>query len=151
MSISARFFLCARCRQQVVLCRRCDRGQRYCGSSCSQLSRTERQREARHRFAQSRAGRLDNARRQSRYRARLLAQRTHKTKIVTDQGSAPTGAINTLVCGASDVVVEPIKHQSARTRCRVCSQCCDPRLRSGFLPFNQRSRGNSCQSHEPIP
>jgi hypothetical protein len=27
---AGRFFLCARCRAQVLVCRRCDRGQTYC-------------------------------------------------------------------------------------------------------------------------
>ena len=31
----ARLFLCARCRRQVLICSRCDRGQQYCGARCS--------------------------------------------------------------------------------------------------------------------
>lgn len=32
-----RIFACARpeCRRQVLVCRRCDRGQRYCGRGCA--------------------------------------------------------------------------------------------------------------------
>ena len=50
---SARLFLCARCRSQVVLCRACDRGQLYCSPDCSAASRTDRQRESRRRHASS--------------------------------------------------------------------------------------------------
>jgi predicted AAA+ superfamily ATPase len=38
---TARLFLCARCRAQVLLCSRCDRGQVYCGPECSQSARRQ--------------------------------------------------------------------------------------------------------------
>ena len=36
-----RMFNCAQpeCRRQVLVCRRCDRGQRYCGRDCAELER----------------------------------------------------------------------------------------------------------------
>ena len=34
-------FSCARCRRQVLICSRCDRGQHYCGARCSGLARRE--------------------------------------------------------------------------------------------------------------
>jgi signal transduction histidine kinase len=37
MDTSGRLFLRARCRAQVLLCSHCDRGNRYCGRSCSRL------------------------------------------------------------------------------------------------------------------
>ena len=33
-----RLIVCARCREQVLLCRRCDRGQQYCGVACSRAA-----------------------------------------------------------------------------------------------------------------
>ena len=44
----ARLFLCARCRCQVLICSRCDRGQQYCGARCSGLARRESLRGAGH-------------------------------------------------------------------------------------------------------
>jgi len=35
------FCSCARCRAQVLLCSRCDRGQRYCSQACSFAARRE--------------------------------------------------------------------------------------------------------------
>jgi hypothetical protein len=42
-----RLFLCGRCRQQVRICSRCDRGQVYCGGGCALEVRRSKQREAR--------------------------------------------------------------------------------------------------------
>jgi len=42
----ARFFLCVRCRVQVLICSCCDRGQIYCADGCAQIARRERQRAA---------------------------------------------------------------------------------------------------------
>jgi hypothetical protein len=59
----ARLFVCARCRAQVLLCSRCDRGQRYCGRDCSRAARQGSRREAAQRYQRSRAGRLAHAQR----------------------------------------------------------------------------------------
>ena len=80
MPETGRMFLCGLCRAQVVLCRRCDRGQIYCGRGCAGRARGEAQREAGERYQRSRRGRFAHAARALRYRARC--------KIVTHQGSA---------------------------------------------------------------
>ena len=36
---SARLFLCAGCRMQVVICSCCDRGQIYCAGDCARRAR----------------------------------------------------------------------------------------------------------------
>ena len=77
-SLYTRFFLCIRCRQQVVICSRCDRGQVYCGRECASEVRRSRQREARRRYQASERGRQMHADRSRRYRAR--------GRRVTDQG-----------------------------------------------------------------
>jgi hypothetical protein len=74
-----RLFLCLHCRQQVVICSRCDRGQVYCGRVCASEVRHSRQREARRRYQASERGRQMHADRSRRYRAR--------GRRVTDQGS----------------------------------------------------------------
>lgn len=151
MPTSARFFLCALCRQQVVVCRRCDRGQIYCSKTCSQQRRTERQREAKARYANSRAGRHNNAQRQRRYQARLRDQKTLIPELVTDQGSAPSGSSDSLVRDQSVSINAPSKHQPTDMRCRFCRQCCDSLLRSDFLPPAQRHRRYAHTQHDTIP
>ena len=41
---SGRFFLCALCRQQVLICSHCDRGQVYCAGDCRDQARGTRRR-----------------------------------------------------------------------------------------------------------
>lgn len=70
MEDSTRFFECARCRVQVVICSRCDRGQIYCSSDCSQIIRRTCVNEAGRRYQRSRRGRFAHADRSRRYRER---------------------------------------------------------------------------------
>jgi len=77
---SFRMFLCARCRSQALVCRRCDRGQIYCTPSCAHDARCDHQREARRRHQATPRGRAMHAERNRRYRARASC--------VTDQGPA---------------------------------------------------------------
>lgn len=132
MTVSARMFLCARCRQQVLVCRECDRGQLYCGKACSQATRRERQRQARRRYAATRAGKFNNAMRQSRFRQRQIERQVSRSKIVTDQGSADTSPGHTLMPERVD------KGSSAAIGCRFCGQLCSVLVRQGFLPPDQR-------------
>jgi hypothetical protein len=76
MCSSARIFICARCRRQVVICSHCDRGNRYCGPSCAHSARRHPQREAAQRYQRTRRGRFAHAARQRRYRQR--ANVTHQ-------------------------------------------------------------------------
>jgi len=58
MQNTARLFKCARCRAQVLICSRCDRGHIYCGRTCSQQARRESLRAAGRHYQRSRRGRL---------------------------------------------------------------------------------------------
>ncbi|KAF7961539.1 hypothetical protein AWV80_32265 [Cupriavidus sp. UYMU48A] len=84
MPATGRFFVCAHCRAQVIVCRRCDRGQIYCNGGCSQAARRASLREAAQRYQRSRRGRLAYAERMRRYRSRQ--------KKVTHQGSVEQAA-----------------------------------------------------------
>ena len=75
---SHRRFYCARCHAVMVLCRRCDRGQRYCGPRCSEGARHESLRRAGRRHRRTVTGRQANAERQRRFRARRAADVTHQ-------------------------------------------------------------------------
>ena len=70
MARSARLFLCARCRDQVLLCSHCDRGQRYCSRACASGSRRERRREAARSYQLSDIGQRKHAARTARWRER---------------------------------------------------------------------------------
>jgi hypothetical protein len=73
-----RFFLCVRCRAQVLICPRCDRGQIYCNGGCAHEARRQKRREAGRRYQASAKGRAAHALRARRHRARQ--------KSVTHQG-----------------------------------------------------------------
>jgi len=94
-------FLCARCRTRVVLCSRCDRGNRYCGPACWRLARNAARRETARRYQRSRRGRLTHAARSRRWRQRHAVNCRGKGDTDTDTGVG-VGAHN-------------VTHQGSRT------------------------------------
>lgn len=98
MDRSARLFLCARCRDQVLLCSHCDRGQQYCSRACASVSRRERRRETAQRYQRSRGGQLKHAARSAKWRQRRRSLRQARAGTgsdkVTHQGcpNAPADA-----------------------------------------------------------
>ena len=58
MDPPARMVLGTRCRAQVLLCSRCDRGNRYCGRACRRLAHDAARRETARRYPRSRGARL---------------------------------------------------------------------------------------------
>ncbi len=94
MDQPARLYLCARCRIQVILCSRCDRGNRYCGRACWRQARTEARRQAAQRYQRSWRGRVFHAQRSRRWRQRRAAVDAAcgagvDAQDVTHQGSRP--------------------------------------------------------------
>ena len=67
---AGRLFHCARCRCQVVVCSRCDRGQIYCGRGCAGQGRRQTLRKAGQRYQQTRRGQEKHAARMGHLRAR---------------------------------------------------------------------------------
>ena len=78
-----RLFTCGACGTFTRICRRCDRGQRYCSPSCSRQAREHSVREAGRRYRQTFAGRIGNARRQRAYYRRFYLRQ----KSLTHHGS----------------------------------------------------------------
>jgi hypothetical protein len=63
--------VCARCAVLFFVCRRCERGQRYCGPGCRSAARHEAWRRYARRHQASEEGRADHRDRQRAYRARV--------------------------------------------------------------------------------
>ncbi|HFX6065141.1 TPA: hypothetical protein ACIE75_005504, partial [Klebsiella pneumoniae] len=78
---STRFFQCARCGAEVLICRSCDHGQIYCAGGCSEEARRSSVKQAGRRYQSSRQGRFAHAERSRRYRERKKV--THQGSIVT--------------------------------------------------------------------
>ena len=70
MQTSSRLYQCLRCHIPVVICHRCDHGQRYCANGCSKKARMVSQKRASEKYQTTRAGRFNNAARQQRFRNR---------------------------------------------------------------------------------
>jgi len=131
---SARLFLCACCRVQVLICSCCDRGQIYCAQGCAKERRRSAQRAAGQRYQSSHRGRLKHAARARRYRA--------QQKNVTHQGS-PTHPADDGIAESS--AIPPASCRFARPvvrewlwRCHWCGCRCSSFVRNGFL---RRRRG----------
>ena len=149
--LPARLFLCACCRMQVLVCRHCDRGQRYCATGCSAATREALQRQAAHRYQRSRGGRIKHAARTRRWRERRCAEALMAEK-VTHQGSqsAPSDDVLPVIAATLPIAAtEPcsavsvssaIKAATAPTpwRCHWCGTNCAAHVRLEFLRHSPR-------------
>lgn len=153
MPQTGRMYLCARCRAQVVVCRRCDRGQAYCPSGCAVAARHEAQRAAGRRYQSSRRGRFVHAERARRYRAR----QRERCKIVTHQGSSAALASDLLplktavaaMGAATEPLTEPVPGEAVVIEpsipaCTHCGARCPTGVRFGFV------RHHRTRSHHSI-
>ena len=138
---SARLFLCACCRTQVLVCRQCDRGQRYCADGCAATTRQALQRDSALRYQRGRAGRFKHALRTRRWRARQVAL----AKIVTHQGShdppsddvlpaTQTSALAaTQPCTTTMSIAATAADRPHAWRCHWCCAPCAALVRQGFI------------------
>jgi hypothetical protein len=133
---SCRMFLCVRCRSQVLVCRRCDRGQIYCIGTCAKEARRERQREARRRHQATARGRAMHADRNRRYRARV--------RCVTDHGvvkTHKTAALVRLEVFAALSEASSSRKSSTRHRCHHCGHSVSAFVRRSALhPRSHRGK-----------
>ena len=131
MELTARLFHCAHCQTPVLICRRCDHGNRYCGKPCAQAARRVMQRKAGCRYQRTYPGRLAHAARARRYRA--------NQQIVTHQGSVPDASGVLLPGNAASLPkpasLSPDDSPPASSRCYFCGVVCSPLRQSPSVPF----------------
>jgi hypothetical protein len=136
MNPSARLYHCARCHAQVILCRRCDRGNIYCANGCASHARTLSRRRAAQRYRSTRSGRLSNAERQRRFRLRQPQKVTH-------QGSPPQWGLALLLLTLNRQAMRRetgLGRSETALHCHVCHRECDPFLRRDFLRPPERGK-----------
>ena len=134
MPSSSRLYQCCRCYAQVIVCRQCDRGQRYCTGGCSSAARKESIKRAGEKYRATRRGRINNAARQQRHRERQQQKVTHhRSPAIMRRDLLPTLPDELKRAGM------PVK-SGATLRCHHCSAVCDPFLRSDFLHRSQFRR-----------
>jgi hypothetical protein len=132
MKKSAREFNCARCHRQVIICSSCDRGNIYCGPSCSRQARVINHRIANQIYQKTLKGRRKHADRQRRYRQR----QKEKTQKVTDQGSNDLSQNDLL----SDEPIEGKSRQTEQLYCHFCRRAVSTLLRNGFLRHHRENK-----------
>jgi hypothetical protein len=136
-------FNCARCCRLVVICRFCDRGQRYCSADCAQVQRRRSVREAGSRYQQTPLGARNNAARQRRYRLRIVTTVTHHTSPAQDpvRQEPPGKNAQKEACDATSNRTLVISNRMPVTipagapgpRCDFCGRVCGAYTRLGTL------------------
>lgn len=137
MEPPARRYLCACCRNPVLVCSRCDRGNRYC-KDCAPKQRTCGVRAAGKRYQASRRGRHAHAQRQRRWRA--------KHAKVTHQGSPPPDLPALLAPDAVSIKVDALQQP---WQCHFCSCSCAELVRIDFLRCRIRRLARLTHQKEP--
>ena len=135
---AGRLFLCVRCREQVVLCSRCDRGQRYCGQTCSDAVRRANQRAAGQRYQCSSAGRAKHAERSRRWRLRQRERQRDPTvdasaPVTHHSPPEPVGSTPGPVAAAERSPASVGLEMPAQWHCPGCTTQLQPWVRQGFM------------------
>jgi len=151
IELTCRLFLCARCRKQVLICRRCDRGQLYCADGCAKIARSQSVREAGRRYQQSRQGRFKQAERLRRFRRRK--------QNVTHQGSELASENDLLKSNSAKVDKPVVLHRQTchadTIQCHFCGASCSEFVRNSFLNrrrvpiFVQLKQRGTPRGHSP--
>ena len=136
---SNRLYNCALCRCQVVICRECDHGNRYC-KECGPKARRRNMADNARRYQKTAQGRRNHADRQRRYRER----KHQEMRNVTHQG--PTyPQVSAKTKPSSEIPIASDKRQlptpSTRTYC--CHYCLSNNskfMRNDFLRYSKSSR-----------
>lgn len=138
MQTSSRLYHCLLCHAQVIICHRCDRGNRYCTNGCSKIARLTSQKRSAIKYQQSRPGRFNNAARQKRFRE----QKVKKSQKVTHHRSQKISlsAVLNKPPKIAKSVTQPLKHTTI-LYCAHCGEVCNPFLRHDFL------RGRTFKGH----
>lgn len=122
-----RRYLCACCSTPVLVCSRCDHGNRYC-KDCAAVARPRCIKAAGERYQASRRGRQAHAQRQRRYRA--------KRAKVTHQGSPllpPAALLPSETTTLQTIEPEPLQASNPQWQCHFCHCECSELVRIRFL------------------
>ena len=127
-----RLYSCARCGEQVRICRDCDRGNRYCAGECAQIRRRESRHRAGERYQLSYRG-------ASRHAARQRTWHSRQAQKVTHQGSLP---------GAEAAIVAAISTQTTTEGIHVDMASMQPSSPPHRLPYAAlRATSTRAQGH----
>ena len=109
---------CRRCGTRFCICRRCWRGQRYCGMTCRDTAKQQQHREAQQRYRRTEKGRRAHCDGEKR---RRMGVRKKSEQIVDDAGTTPRCRRHTLIdVDLSDFITQAEQHGYRICRCRFC-------------------------------
>jgi hypothetical protein len=127
---------CRHCRVVFYVCRRCDRGQAYCGEDCQRAGRRAVVDAAKRRYRRDALVLADERERLRAYRARVRDQGSQE---VVFSASVPAAATSEPIVGvdrgggesdaSKDVLVDELCSTSGEVPCAVCGR------RSRFVRF----------------
>ncbi|HIL20164.1 MAG TPA: hypothetical protein EYG22_00965 [Candidatus Thioglobus sp.] len=129
MDTSSRKYQCLRCHALVIICHRCDHGQRYCTNGCSEQARKDSTKRASKKYQATRQGRFNNAARQQRYRSQVKQKVTHHPSLKITLHDVLTKRLTT-----DKKTTIPPKYEKTM-RCHHCGEVCSPFLRDEFLRY----------------
>jgi hypothetical protein len=119
----------------VVICRRCDRGNRYC-PTCAPLARAEKQRAAGKRYQKTVAGTLNHKARHEQYKANLEKKVTHQADL--EVGKKRESIRATLLGGHENRnecrEQPPVPSSTSQLRCDFRGRPCTDRRARGRFP-----------------
>jgi len=134
METSSRLYQCLYCRVPVVICSRCEHGQRYCTNGCSQAARRKSLNRAGKKYQQSFRGRCNNAARQKRFRAKKKQKVTHHSSLKLPRHDVLSRALTGV-----NKPVTPLKYGKVMI-CHHCNEQCSAFLRHDFLRYQVTRR-----------
>lgn len=138
---SYRLYSCAGCASQVRICRRCDRGNRYCADGCAQRQRKQSLDRAGRRYQNTFQGACRHAARQRAWRARHASKVTHHGS----QTAATPATVAATLVAALEIPREVLANRSmppptavrlltrSTPRCSFCQRPLSAFARLGFL------------------
>lgn len=137
---SARLLLCSQCSAMVLVCRACDRGQRYCGLACSTAARKQAQREAAQRYQSGPTGRAVHAGRSRRWRERQRVPENEQPAVTHQGGTAGSQEVSAAPHQSPQAPPPPSTGLPLQLRCICCYDGVSQWMRWGPLRHRRRLR-----------
>lgn len=131
--LSPRLYDCLLCRQQVMICSYCDRGNIYCSKNCSVPARQKNIRRSSQRYQNTYQGQLNHAKRQAAYRSRKSLEKQPLKNKVTHHGSLVVVNNALLQSVENKTKVDEFAQTEVIMQCHFCHKEVSDFLRSAFL------------------
>jgi len=144
MESTPRLYYCLLCHQQVIICRKCDRGNIYCGRICAARARIKSLRLAGARYQATLNGKRHHAARQARYLMNHPTKMTHHPSLVCPS----RGAIQLIENKSKKSENE---QQNEALLCHFCKKPVSVWFRNDFLRVRGSKKSDESMAHPQAP